>query len=256
MWTLPGIFAASIAPFIVAWGALGTYPGFVFYMLPARAWELGAGVALAVVEIRKDRRRLPTPYAQILSTAGFVLMIMPMALLRAGSPFPGAAALPTVVGTTLIIATPASWVNRYLLSGRPLVYIGKISYAWYLWHWPLLAYLRIVFGDTLPAKIAVFAVLTSLAMAVLSYFAIEQPFRRSKSAPAPLLVRYCTFSFFILAICMAIWLGRGLPARYPSLARIEYAIPWSLTIRVLLFSGSTRRTCPRAATTQQDRGPL
>ena len=88
-WMLPCIFAASIASFIVAWGALGTYPGFVFYMLPARAWELGAGVALAVVEIRKDRRRLPTPYAQILSTAGLVLMIMPMALLRAGSPFPG-----------------------------------------------------------------------------------------------------------------------------------------------------------------------
>ena len=162
-----------------------------------------------------------------------------------------------MVGTTLIIATPASWVNRYLLSGRPLVYIGKISYAWYLWHWPLLAYLRIVSGDTLPAKIAVFAVLTSLAMAVLSYFAIEQPFRRSKSAPAAAFssaIALLAFSF--LRFAWPFGLVVDFQGVIPHWRELSMLIPWSLTIRVLLFLGSTRRTCPLAATTQQDRGPL
>ena len=57
---------------------------------------------------------------------------------------------------------------------------------------------------------------------MLSYYVIEQPFRRSTRAPGPLLIRYAVVSIFILVVCASVWLSHGLPQRNPLLARIDY----------------------------------
>jgi len=111
----------------------------VFYLLPSRAWELGVGVALAVFELSGKRMKLAGPLAEAVSVVGLVAVLLPMMLITRTTPFPGAAALPSVLGTAMLLATPMSWINRRLLSLPPLVYIGRVSYSWYLWHWPLLA---------------------------------------------------------------------------------------------------------------------
>ena len=152
-------------------------------------------------------------------------MLAPIFLLTAFTPFPGVAALPTVLGTALIIAAPSSWINRRLLSLAPLVFIGKVSYSWYLWHWPLLAFLHILGGNSLASAAPFLAVVSAFAVAVLSYVFIEQPFRKSALPPAPLLLRYALVSAAMLAVCLVIWLGNGLPQRYPTLARMESANP-------------------------------
>jgi peptidoglycan/LPS O-acetylase OafA/YrhL len=200
-----------------------------FYLLPARAWELGIGVALAVTELSRKHRmwpqNLPRLLTQGLSLFGLAMMLAPILLLTADTPFPGAAALPTVLGTALLIAVPASSINRRLLSLPPLVFVGKVSYSWYLWHWPLLAFLHILCGSRLPSAAPYLAIVSAFVAAVLSYFFVEQPFRKSALPPAPLLLRYAVVSTAMLVACAVIWLSDGLPQRYPTLARMELANP-------------------------------
>jgi peptidoglycan/LPS O-acetylase OafA/YrhL len=222
-WLLPAVVATCALSFLFAWSLLGRYPMMVFYTLPARAWELGAGVALAAAELNRKSRALPAPAAPLLSLIGLALLLAPVFLLTAATPFPGPAALPSVLGTALLIAVPASWINRRLLSLPPLVFIGKVSYSWYLWHWPLLALLRILYDGTPTVAASLVVVAVALAVAVLSYSLIEQPFRRSTRPPIPLLLRYAAVSIVLLAACGAIWMSHGLPRRFPALARMESA---------------------------------
>lgn len=257
-WLLPAVLATCALSFVFAWSLLGRYPMMVFYTLPARAWELGAGVALAAAELNRKRRPLSVPEAstpesshpsrkksprrpaarvghplqstiqrsalvELTSLTGLALMLAPVFLLTPATPFPGPAALPSVLGTAVLIAVPTSWINRHLLSLRPLVFIGKVSYSWYLWHWPLLALVRILYDGTPPRAASLLTVAAALAVAALSYSFIEQPFRRSTRPPIPLLMRYAAVSLVLLAACAAIWLGHGLPRRFPALAKMEAA---------------------------------
>jgi peptidoglycan/LPS O-acetylase OafA/YrhL len=220
-WLLPAILIVCLLSFSLAWCELGIYPMNVFYLLPERAWELGVGVALAVAEQSRRSAPLPARLANLLSLAGLALMLAPMFLLNARSPFPGPAALPSVLGAALVIAAPAAWINRRLLALPPLVFIGRISYSWYLWHWPLLAFLQIASQKKVPPEAALLAVIASLAAAVLSYYLIEQPFRKSTRPPAPLLMRYAVASAAVLALCASVWVSKGFPQRFPQLAAVD-----------------------------------
>ena len=222
-WLLPAVLATCAISFLFAWSLLGRYPMLVFYMLPARAWELGAGVALAAAELNRKSSAFPASATQLLSLAGLASMLAPIFLLTAATPFPGPAALPSVLGTASVIAVPASWINRRILSLPPLVFIGKVSYSWYLWHWPLLALLRLLYDGTPPRAASLVAVCAAFAVATLSYHFIEQPFRRSTRPPISLLFRYAAVSVVLLGACAAIWLGHGLPRRFPALAGMEAA---------------------------------
>ena len=218
---LPAVLTICVLSFVLSWRELGSHPFAVFYLSPMRAWELGLGVALAIVELGRKRSLVPGALLEWMSLTGLLLMLAPMALLTAASPFPGAAALPSVLGTALIIATPTSWINRRLLSLSPLVFMGKVSYSWYLWHWPILSFLRIISGGRLPTGIVALAVTASLGLAIASYFFVEQPFRRSIRAPAPLLLRYALVGLAFLTVCGVIWRSQGIPQRYPQLVQID-----------------------------------
>jgi peptidoglycan/LPS O-acetylase OafA/YrhL len=218
---MPAVLTACALSFLFASSQLGRHPLFVFYMLPARAWELGVGVALAVFELNGKRHLLSGPLAQVSSLAGMALTLVPVFLLSSITPFPGAAVLPSILGAALVLAAPASWINKRFLSMAPLVFVGRVSYSLYLWHWPLLAFARIFYGDKLPLTISTIAVTAAFAAAVLSYFLIEQPLRKSRRAPAPLLLRYAAASVVILAACTVIWQGNGAFWRFPGLIRTE-----------------------------------
>ncbi len=232
-WTLPAILAVCALSFLLAQYQLsgGSQAALqaAFYLLPARAWELGIGVALAVAEQRRKHRVWPMPQSQLvtqgLSLVGLATMLAPILLLTAHSPFPGVAALPSVLGTVMLIAVPASFINRRLLSLPPLVFVGRVSYSLYLWHWPLLAFVHIVNGSKLPPAVPLLTVAAAFPLAVVSYFFIEQPFRRSTRESIPLLLRYTAVSVAMLVVCACIWLSHGLPQRYLVLAKMESANP-------------------------------
>ena len=106
--------------------------------------------------------------------------------------FPGGWAIIPVLGAILIIiAGPQAWVNRNLLSNPVTVWFGLISYPLYLWHWPILSFLKIVEVDGSQNRITAFAVLIAILLSWLTYKLIEKPVRvdgRSRSSAAVLVL--------------------------------------------------------------------
>ena len=147
-----------------------------FYLLPSRAWELGIGAVLAMIAFKPARGLL----TEGLAVLGLILILASVKLYTPETAFPGLAALPPCLGAALLIHSGQSgtWVSR-LLSIKPLLFIGWISYSLYLWHWPV-----IVFTETglflAPGFVTTTAmVLVSVALATLSWRYVERPFRTS-----------------------------------------------------------------------------
>ena len=96
----------------------------------------------------------------------------------AGTPFPGLRALPTVLGTVLMLAfvRPDRGVRR-LLTLRPVLWLGAISYSAYLWHQPLFAFARLGSANEPPAWVFGGLAALSLLLGYLSWHFVEAPFR-------------------------------------------------------------------------------
>jgi peptidoglycan/LPS O-acetylase OafA/YrhL len=222
---LPLIGLIVALSFGLAWFQSTRYPVAAFYLLGSRAWELGAGVALAILESegRKISSQNSTALANAVGFAGLVLTIVPFYALTSSTPFPGPAAVPSVFGSALLIASRDSWINRSLLSASPFVFIGRVSYSWYLWHWPVLTILRILYNGALPVSWGLASMAVAFGLAILTYYLVEQPFRASKLSAGPLLIRYAGVSFVILAVTGLIYWSGGLGIRYKALAATDDA---------------------------------
>lgn len=156
-----------------------------FYSPITRIWELMLGALLAYITLYSSEqyRLITKKFANCIAIMGLVLIVMALSLLNDTNLFPGWwAALPTVGGVLLIAAGPSAWVNRKVLASHPLVFVGLISYPLYLWHWPLLSFLRIIESSD-PSPLLVFiAVLISVLLAWLTYFLVEKRIRHHSSS--------------------------------------------------------------------------
>lgn len=150
-----------------------------FYWPSTRAWELMIGAWLAMGH-RHDTawiKRLPA----MQSWVGLALILAGIAVIRPEH-FPGFWALLPTLGTALLInAGPGPLPNRRLLSWKPVVWVGLISYPLYLWHWVLWSLTIIVVGELgawpmRGMKVVLFA--TSILLAWLTYQWFEKPVRR------------------------------------------------------------------------------
>ena len=161
--------------------------GATFYLLPTRAWELLVGsIAAMLPPIGDHRARL----RELLALGGLLLVVAPFILLSEAAPFPGAAAIPSCLGCAAIILAGTGRPSRTgtLLSARPLVAIGLISYALYLWHWPALVFARQYKGGALTGWEATLAIAGAMAAAWLSWRFVEQPCRDRARIPARTLL--------------------------------------------------------------------
>jgi peptidoglycan/LPS O-acetylase OafA/YrhL len=122
-------------------------------------------------------------YVHTLSVIGLITIIISSLFLSEDSFYPGWFALfPTIASASIIMAGKESIVNKYILSNKLLIFIGKISYSLYLWHWPLLVFSQILYpkgSDSLLCK-TWFIVILSIAISIFSYYFIENPFRIKK----------------------------------------------------------------------------
>lgn len=161
-------------------------PAAAFYSPVTRLWELALGAALAWMA---RARPAPLPQANALSLTGLALILLSLALVRAGPGFPGwQALLPTLGATLLIAAGPGAWVNRRLLALRPMVWVGLISYPLYLWHWPLLSYAHIVHqGRPLKPLLLAALVAAAFALAWATWRFLETPIRTGNRRAVPAL---------------------------------------------------------------------
>lgn len=151
-----------------------------YYAMPARAWEFGAGALLALsVPVLT---RLPRKIAVVAGITGIVLVALAARLIQPSSDFPGLSALLPVAGTALLLIAGMSTtvgVPR-LLGMRLFVWLGDVSYGWYLWHWPAIVFTRALW-PTANVLALTSAGLLSLLPAWGSYRRVEQPFRVAHS---------------------------------------------------------------------------
>ncbi|OQR88186.1 acyltransferase 3, partial [Achlya hypogyna] len=157
---------------------------YAFYLPFARFWQMAIGGMLAHWSMH--RSSAPSPMQQmLLTTGGIGLLIAGFVLLTEDSMFPGWwALLPTLGAALLIGAGPSTPFHDHVLSNSGMVFIGKISYALYLWHWPLLVFAKAHYPDaeSRPWFMAPWAVLVTAALlSMLSYVSVETPLRRFKS---------------------------------------------------------------------------
>lgn len=158
-----------------------------FYLSPTRAWEFGAGgLAVLVPASRWPRRKLnparPEAVTGLLSWGALLALGAATTLYGHRTPFPGVAALVPVLATVVLLraggAEEAGSVNR-LLSLRPLQAVGKLSYSWYLWHWPALVFAAAL-GSPLPLSGRLAVAGASLVPAYASHTFVENPLRHSR----------------------------------------------------------------------------
>lgn len=199
-------------------------PSAAFYLLPTRAWELLAGSLLAICS--PYRLVATIGRRELASALGLALILAPCFLYHASTPFPGLGALPPVLGTSLLIlagiATDRLPMASRLLSSRPMVAIGLISYSLYLWHWPLLVFARsISLTPPTPAE-RLLIVVASLALGWASWRFVETPFRKRKLLASRAQVMAFAASVFValLGTGLSISWSRGFEGRMPHQAMI------------------------------------
>jgi peptidoglycan/LPS O-acetylase OafA/YrhL len=212
-WTLGVVGLCFVASLALGIHMTQTAPVASFFLLPSRAWELLAGSLLALGVAGAPRR---AAIAEAAGASGLALIVVPILLYSAATPFPGLAAVPPVLGAALILyagmGERQTSVGR-LLSHPGLRFFGLISYSLYLWHWPIIVFLRYVFLDLdLTLKLAVLPL--SVVAATVSWRFVERPFRRpgAKIAPRRLFLATAAVTCAIAATGLA-FARDGLPWR-------------------------------------------
>ena len=218
-WTFYIIAAIAMASFALNVLLLNEYPSSVFYLLPFRAWELLAGTLLVLCG---DRIKLSEITNELLAVCGLGAIVIPMLYYTDGIQFPGLAAALPVGGTVLFIASNMSKTTYtgQLVSLKPLVAIGLISYSLYLWHWPLLVFSRHIF--TVPTLFSTGAALVlTLIFSYLSWRYIETPFRTSRRlrVPSTAFQFGAATTVVVGGIASLFWMNNGLPSRFDESTR-------------------------------------
>jgi peptidoglycan/LPS O-acetylase OafA/YrhL len=198
------------------------YKEWSFYSPIARAWELLAGGIVADRYVDGLGREQPgfARRDNLLATIGLVAILGAALGLDKASLFPGIDALLPAGGAVLIIVSPNSLVNRILLSNRPMVLIGSISYPLYLWHWPLLCYLAIL-RHGVPNFLEIWtAVVVAVGLSWLTFRFVEIPLRRKPDAVPRLSFALMTIGVVGIATAAASGLGFRFPAEIRDIAML------------------------------------
>jgi peptidoglycan/LPS O-acetylase OafA/YrhL len=189
-----GLALIAAVSLLLSWRTTEAEPSLAYFGLHTRAWELaaGAGIALARPVLPRLRRRP----AVVVGWLGLGMVVGSAAVLDRSTPFPGTAALWPVVGTALVVVTGVrakrSGAARVL--DQPVArFTGRVSYSWYLWHWPCLVLANSRWGTTAQVgvgqeptaphaapEIVLGAVVLSFVLAVASHYLVEQPLRHAR----------------------------------------------------------------------------
>ena len=172
---------ATVALTSLAYSVYSTHAqaGAAYFSTLTRGWELALGGLLALVPASRFVL-LPRRAAGVMAVAGLAAIAFATLRFDDDTLFPGYAALVPTLGTAAIIAAglgSAALPSRLLALG-PVRHVGRISYSWYLWHWPPLVFAAAIWGKLSPLEgVAVLA--ASYVPALLTNRLVERPFLHS-----------------------------------------------------------------------------
>jgi len=163
----------SIASLLLYLWLSNRHRALAFFLMPARFWELGAGV-LTYLERERIGRLLAGLSPLALGLALVVILIFPLPAVEWGTI--GCVLLTGLLIGRLVAPQPRPSVIHDLLRDRRIVYLGLLSYSLYLWHWTVLTLARWTTG--VDARTAPWLMLLILGLAMLSYHLVERPLRQ------------------------------------------------------------------------------
>jgi peptidoglycan/LPS O-acetylase OafA/YrhL len=248
---LATVVVVAVASFAYSAWFTPQMPNQAYFSTLTRAWELGLGAAIALLSVPRP----PRPVAEILAWGGLASIAYATVSFGAHTEFPGTAALvPTLGAAALIVASACSpsALGR-ALSARPCRYVGRISYGWYLWHWPALIFAAEVIGPLSVAQ-SCLVVAAAWAPTALSHWIVEKPLHHSEAIRrrprrAVALWSICTAT----ALAGALALTAMIPS-YPRARHVEGAAALVGKHPRLETTVSVIRPSPLDAAA--DRGPL
>ena len=224
-WLFVGILTVSFAASLVL-----TFraPHFAFYMMPTRAWQFAIG-ALAFLFVGSPTFQASTvyrrwPWLRHLGWVGLALVVSTAMMIDDNVPYPGTWSLVPTIGAALVLVAGGFGAGRgisHWLSLRPLQAIGKVSYSWYLWHWPVL-----ILGATLvnirDGWNVLALVVVSFAVSWLSFHYFETPIRHNRKLLArPRMAVLVALAVIIATGGVARYVGHVWAAKPPSKALVE-----------------------------------
>jgi peptidoglycan/LPS O-acetylase OafA/YrhL len=216
-WIFPLFLSFTCLSLIAAEWYLSTNASAVFYLYPFRAWEMFIGVCLATQALPKIRSPRMNGLAAL---SGLTMILAPNFIYTSATSFPGLSALIPCLGTCLLIHTGGHhkpFAHR-LLTTIPAVFIGKISYSLYLWHWPVFV-LYMYDKNNEPAVIdIILMMIMTVVAAILSWKYIETPFREGKAlfskTPFSVFAATAVTSIALIGVGYVFHTSKGLPSRF------------------------------------------
>jgi peptidoglycan/LPS O-acetylase OafA/YrhL len=176
-----GVVLAAIFTASLIWSVLQTTtnPAWAYFSPLTRAWELAAGAIVAVALPLVSR--VPAAIGTYAGWLGLLGILTSALLIKTSTPFPGIAALGPVLATSLAIVggtTASSRGAEALLGTGPFQWLGKLSYSFYLWHWPVLIIASEYRGTELSVRRNLVLLLIALGFSVITFVLLEHPIRR------------------------------------------------------------------------------
>ncbi|MYM64242.1 acyltransferase family protein [Pseudomaricurvus sp. HS19] len=172
------LVGTAVSLMIAEWGWRNSPIG-NFYLIPPRAWEPLLGAVAAFLVMSNSRLVQIGPRAQsLLAGLGLVVVVVSYFTFQPTTPHPSLLTVVPVTGAVLVVlfGGQAGWACR-LLSSRPLVHIGLISYSLYLWHQPVFALPKLAWGSHLPLSATLAMLLVTYLLSLWSFRYVESPFR-------------------------------------------------------------------------------
>ncbi len=181
-----GLIIVAILSFITNIIVTAHNPQQAFYWPHTRAWQLMCGAILATGLIKTSSKQWLN---NLLSIAGVLMILAGVVLYREGIIYPGwNAVLPVAGACCIIYGTVSGTFTHSLLASRPMVFVGKISYSLYMWHWPLWVFTSFLVTGPLSLAQKTILIAVTFIVSYASYRFIEQPFRSKKAATNPYTV--------------------------------------------------------------------
>ncbi|AJJ28019.1 TPA: acyltransferase family protein [Yersinia enterocolitica] len=161
-----------LAQFLSSW-----QPNFSFYLLPTRMWELLAGSAVAIL-LMDCKDNLNKIYYKVMPSVGLLLILFSILFVDDKVLHPSIITVLPILGTCIVIYFSRQRdIATSLLSLKPVIFIGAISYSIYLWHQPLFVFYRVKMGS-INVQVSIVLILLCVALAIASFYLIEKPFRK------------------------------------------------------------------------------